>query len=231
MRIECRPAGPVPVGGWVVLHVTSINDGAAPVAWPVRLHPAEATVSFVVDGVRHRGAEQVDSIVETTVLEPGWAISTGVLVSVGDRGVILDQIGEVEIRVAVQPPGAVDEVLSEPVPVEVVGAGDAADEAFAIERSVVAVDAAARAVREGEVDDGGELDALLAELPPDDRAWVATALLPAAPWPDDPVLEAARRIVDDGRREHGDGAGADRERAILDGRPHDTDVPDGRDPS
>ena len=212
VRVVCRVDGPVSAGGRAVLRVTSINDGPEAVEWPVRLHPAEATVSFLVDGVRHRGAQQVDSTVETTVLEPAMAVSTGVLLPVG----AVDPLpgGAVEIRVAVQPPGAVDEVISDPVVVEVGdGTGDRG-----IGRSLDDLDAAARSVRAGEPPGGADLAAMLSELGSHDRAWVATALLPPAPWPDDVLLEAARGLVEQGADD------ADLDRAVLDGVPHEADA-------
>jgi hypothetical protein len=214
MQVLCSSSGPVSPEGWAVLRVTSINDGTRPVAWPIRLHPSEATVSFIVDGVRHRGAEQVDSIVETVSLDPGQAVSTGVLVSVSDRGVMLPDVGEIEIQLAITPPGTTDEVLSNTVIVEVVD-----DEAtHRGGRTLAELDAAAVALRDGESSDSDEVLTYLTDVDPADRAWTATALLPAAPLPEDGLLEAARQSVGD---DLDDNTGMTR--AVLDGVPYDID--------
>lgn len=190
MRVHCESSGPTPPLGWTVIKVTSINDGADPTTWPVRLHPAEATISFIVDGVRHRGVEQVDSVVETVTLDPGQAISTGVLMSVGDRGPVLPDAGGIDLQVAVRPPGPAEETVSNHIEIRVVE-----DEAAAgRSRALRALDSAATAVRDGAESDTADVVAALRALPDAHRAWAATALLPAAPLPDDPLLEAARRV-------------------------------------
>jgi hypothetical protein len=167
-------------------------------------------VSFLVDGVRHRGAEQVDSIVETVDLGPGQAISTGVLVSASDRGLVLPDAGPVGVRVAIRPPGPSDEVLSDAVVVDVVDD----EEAAARGRALTRLDAAARALRDSGSSDVGEVIACLRDIEPENRVWAATALLPAAPLPDDGLLRAARRVIAEG----GDDGVA---RAVLDGEPHE----------
>lgn len=219
MQVRCEPIGPVVPGDPAIVRVTSVNDGDRSVEWPIRLHPSESTVSFVIDGERHRSAEQIDSIVETVTLEPGAAVSTGVAVPLGADV----RAGEIELQLAVQPPGAGDEVLSDPC--RVVVEGTASDEAA----PVGALDELAWSVRNGDAaDDAGVASALESFAEPD-RPWIATALLPAAPRRDDVLLEAALGLLAD----RADGADDTEESetpswveiadAVLEGRSHPAD--------
>lgn len=192
MRVICDAIAPVPVGGWAVLRVTSINDEDTQTAWPTRLHPDESTVSFVINGVRHRGVEQVDSVVETAALQPGQALSTGVLLGVSDRGEILPEPGDFELQVAISRPGTSHEVLSNMVVVSVTDLADTPDDG---QRALLSeLDAQAVALRDGETTVTTAMDSLFGAMSDDDRAWVATALLPPAPAISDPLLLAAHRM-------------------------------------
>lgn len=220
MRVECEAVTPLEAG-LAVLRVTAINDGDTTVEWPVRLHPSESTVAFVIDGTTVRGVEQIDSIVATVPVPPGQAVSTGVALRLdeitpapalpdADRG------GTIDVRVVVSPPGAHGEVRSSRCAVEVAEARDAADRG-ALER----LDAAARAARNADPDTAGSSDdrdpaiaETLGSLDPAQRAWVATALLPAAPLADDVLLAVARRL---GELEDRDDAVAS---MVLAGVPH-----------
>lgn len=214
MRVVCEPIGPVAVGDPAIVRVTSVNDGERAVDWPIRLHPSESTISFVVDGEPRQGVEQIDSIVETVTLEPGDAVSTGVAVPLDDGA------GEFELRLAVRPPGAGDEVLSNLCRIVVQPSGTAVDEAAA---PLTTLDQLAWSVRNGEGTDHEAVSTALESFAEQKRPWIATALLPAAPSSDDVLLVAATSLLADRR------AGADESSApawariadaVLAGRPH-----------
>lgn len=224
MRVVIAPvASTVQDAGGPVLRVTSINDTAAPVDWPVRLHPSESTVAFVVDGERVQGTEQIDSIVDTVTLAPGQAVSTGVRLAVDGSGVVAADAATTEVQIAVSPPGAYGEVLSNVV--ALVADPQGQEPADADTDAVATLDRLAWEHRDGETDGPTAVQDALARFGPDDRPWIATALLPAAPMADDVLLAAARRLsagaeADPGADQGAAGAAA---AAIVNGEPYTPD--------
>lgn len=225
MRIECEPVTSLNAG-IAVLRVTSVNDGDETVSWPVRLHPSESTIAFMIDGTRCVGVEQIDSIVSTVQVPPGQALSTGVALRVDEITPGPDSLldagsgGTIDVQVVVSPPGAYGEVASNHC--ELRAAEQSADgDAGETGAGLGGLDAAAWAAREGaEATDDDATDAFeqaLGEIDPGDRAWIATALLPAAPFADDVLLVAARRLEES--QDDTDAVAV----AVLEGVPHAPD--------
>lgn len=205
----------VQTGDLVVAHVAVVNNGGRTVTVSARFHLHEGDVSLEIDGERHIGAEQADSQARSVELMPGSAVGAGVALVASDRGVLFDSAGVHDV-VMTYWSAETGRLVSTASEIEVEAGAQTLAESAArdvsrgqveeeqIDRSTAPLFrlvVAASAIRAGgwpSLSAAAAEESIRAELSSrssSDIAWIATALAPPAPYPDDPLLLIARDLV------------------------------------